>query len=121
MNLDTSENIYDMALISKVKEQTNPKKLKKIIKNLRNLENHNFKKFSSLKAKMLEEEEKETEFKIVAPTTEFKLYFENFKKSNSKLFVNSDIDLGGENTSPAIDDNEKKLKQIDSSDFSEDE
>ena len=36
MSSDLNEKIYDMALISKVKKQTGPKKLKKILKTLRN-------------------------------------------------------------------------------------
>ena len=46
-----NENIYDVTLISKIKEQTGPKKLKKINRSLRNLIEDDVKGFSGLKIK----------------------------------------------------------------------
>ena len=50
-----TENIYDMILISKIKERTGPKKLKNIMKNLRNFAEDDIKEFPGLKFKKLEE------------------------------------------------------------------
>ena len=118
-----NENIYDMALISKIKEQTGPKKLKKIIKNLRNLAEEDVKGFSDLKIKIFEEqkeEEKQPEIIIAAPAFGFQRYLEEFKKQNVKSIVSDDADYEGENTPSTADDIEDE-KQIDSSDFSDDE
>ena len=125
------ENIYDLALISKVKKYAG-KRLKKIVKNLRNLEEQNIKEFSSLKIKVFEEdkeeekeiekeEEKNPEFKIVAPIFGFQHYFKDFKKSDSKSIVNDYAGLEGENTLSTVDDNKEEIKQVGSSDFDSDE
>ena len=117
-----SENIYDMALISKIKEHTGSKKLKKILKNLRKIAEDDIKEFSALKVKVfVEEEEKKPQFKIIAPISGFQNYLEDSKKLNSKTIVNIDIELEGENTSSTFDDYEEEIKQADSSDFVEDE
>ena len=119
----SNEIIYDTNLISKVKKQTDQKKLKKILKNLRNLAEEDLKGFSQLKIKVFEEEKKEEkkpEIIIVAPILGFQYYFEDFKKSTSKQIVNKDVDYKGENTPSTVDDNEEE-NQVDSSDFSEDE
>ena len=118
-----SENIYDMALISKIKEHTGSKKLKKILKNLRKIAEDDIKEFSALKVKVFveEEEEKKPQFKIIAPISGFQNYLEDSKKLNSKTIVNIDIELEGENTSSTFDDYEEEIKQADSSDFVEDE
>ena len=114
-----NENKYNMSLIFKVKKQTGPKKLEKIVKNLKNLEVEDLKEFSELKVKILEEEkkdEKKIEIKVVAPIFGYKNYIEDYKKSNS--IVNSDEEIELEDTPSTINEEEK---QIDSSDFSEDE
>ena len=113
------ENIYDMALISKVKKQTGPKKIKNILKNLRNIAIEDVKEFSELKVKVLKEEKK-PEIKIAAPIFGFQRFFEDFKNSNSKEIINNDAAYEGENTPSTVDDNEEE-KQVDSSDFSDDE
>ena len=115
-----NKNTYDLALISKVKEQTGPKKLKKIIKNLRNLAEEDLKELSKLKVKVMEEEKKQ-EFKLAAPIIGFKYYFEDFKKLNSIPTTKIDIDNEGENTPSTVNDDEEEAKQIDSSDFSADD
>ena len=81
------ENIYDMALISKVKKQTGPKKIKNILKNLRNIAIEDVKEFSELKVKVLKEEKK-PEIKIAAPIFGFQRFFEDFKNLNSKEIIN---------------------------------
>ena len=116
-----NEKIYNMVLISKIKEQTGTKKLKKIIKNLRNIAEEDLKEFCELKIKVFEEEKEEIpKIKIAAPIFGFRHYFEDFKKSNSRKIVNNETNNEGENTPSTINDNEE-VKQIDSSDFSEDE
>ena len=115
-----SKNIYDKALITKIKGRIGPKKLKKIIKYLRDIAEKEVSQFSELKIKIFEEEKK-PEFKIVAPIIGFKHYFEEFKKLNSKRIVNNIIHNEGENTHSTSDGKEEEKKQIDSSDFSEDE
>ena len=105
-----NDNIYDMTLISEIKEQIGPKKLKKITKNLRNIAEYDVKKFSELNIKAIEEKnekEKKPEFKIVAPTIVLQhCIIENFKKPNLKLIFNIDDELEGENSSAVI--NKKK-------------
>ena len=120
MTTELNEKNYNMALISKVKEQTGPKKLKKIIKNLRNLAEEDLKELSKLKVKVMEEEKKQ-EFKLAAPIFGFKYYFEDFKKLNSLPTTKIDIDNEGENTPSTVNDDEEEAKQIDSSDFSADD
>ena len=115
------ENIYNDILNLKIKKQTGHKKLRKILKDLRNVAEEDLKRFSELKIKISEEEkeeEKKSECKIVAPIIGLKYYFEDFKNLNLK--VNNVIDYEGEETPSTIDD-EEELKQIDSSDFSEDD
>ena len=51
-----NKKIYDMALISKIKEHEKLKKLKNIIKNLRNLAQEDVEEFSVLKIKIFKEE-----------------------------------------------------------------
>ena len=82
-----NENDYDFTLISKVKERTSPKKLKKIIKDLKNLEEDDIKEFSELKINIFEEkeDEKEPEFKIIVPIVEIKNYFEEKNQIQNKL------------------------------------
>ena len=82
-----NENDYDMTLISKVKERTSPKKLKKIIKDLKNLEEDDIKEFSELKINIFEEkeDEKEPEFKIIVPIVEIQNYFEEKNQIQNKL------------------------------------
>ena len=123
MVFDSTENIYNESLNLKIKEQTGPKKLKKILKNLRNIAKEELKGFSELKIKISEEEKKEeikSEFKIVAPIIGFQHYFEDFKKINLKSNINN-ADYEGENTPSTVEGDEEELKQIDSSDFSEDD
>ena len=118
-----NEKKYDMALISKIKKQTGSKKLKNIIKNLRNLSKKDIKESSELKIKVFEEEkeeEKKIVFKISAPIIRIQHYIEDFKKLNSKPIINNNIDNEGENA-PSTVDNDEETKQIDSSDFSDDE
>ena len=122
MSSDLNEKIYDMALISKVKKQTGPKKLKKILKTLRKYAEEDLKKSPELKVKILKEdkeEEKKPEFKIVAPVFGFKHYLEDLKKSNS--IVNSNDDHEGEDTPSDVDCIGEPLQQKDSSDFSSEE
>ena len=117
-------NNYDLALISKIKEMKGSKIIKKIARDLRNLEKENTRKLSELKIKIFEEEKeviKEPEFKIIAPIIRIKNYFENLKKSNSNVIVNNNASLEGKNITSIVEDNEEELKQIDSSDFSADE
>ena len=118
-----NEKKYDLALISKIKKQTGSKKLKNIIKNLRNLSKKDIKESSELKIKVFEEEkeeEKKIVFKISAPIIRIQHYIEDFKKLNSKPIINNNIDNEGENA-PSTVDNDEETKQIDSSDFSDDE
>ena len=117
------KNIYDMALISTIKSRTGPKKLKKIIKNLRNLVEDDIKKLSGFKIKIFEEKEEQIkqEFKIIAPIFRFQHYFEDSKKSISKSIVNNDNDLESDKTSSSVNNNEEETKQKDSSDFSSDD
>ena len=117
-----NNKIYNTNLISKIKEKTGPKTLKKIVKYLRNLSKEDVKKFSKLKVKIFEEEktnEKIPEFKIVAPIIGFQHYFEDFKKPNSSSDINTVFDNEGENTPSTVDDNEEEIKQLDSSDISD--
>ena len=120
MIAEVNENNYNMSLISKVKDQTGPKKIKKITKYLRNLAEEDLKEFSKLKVKVMEEEKKQ-EFKLAAPIIGFRYYFEDFKKLNSIPTTKNDVDNEGENTPSTVDDNEEEAKQIESSDFSADE
>ena len=117
------EKIYNMALISKIKKHLGPKKLKKILKNLKSLAKEDLKEFSKLKIKKFktEKEEKKPKLIIVAPIIKFQYYFEDLKKSNSKPTVNNNNGYKGEDTSSEIDDTEEGAKQKDSSDFSSEE
>ena len=123
MNSDTIEIFCNITLTSKNKEQSKSKTLKKISKNLKNLIENDLKECSELKIKIFKEEkeeEKKPEFKIVAPIIGFQHYFEDFKLLNSKQIINNVVDYEGKNTPSTIDDNEE-LKQIDSSDFNDDD
>ena len=118
-----NDNIYDMTLISKVKERTGPKRLRKITRNLKNLSKEDVKKFSELNIKIFEtekEEKKTVEFQISAPIIGAKHYIKQLKKSNPKPIINNYKGHEGENTLYVVDDNEE-VKQIDSSDLSDDE
>ena len=118
-----NENIYDMSLISKIKEQSGTKKLKKITKNLRNLADDDVNKSSKLKIKIFEEkneEEKKSEFKIATPIIGLQQYINESKKFNSNAILKIDNESEAENTPSTVDNNEEE-KQIDSSDFSDDE
>ena len=121
--ISLNENIYDMTLISKVKEHTGSRKLKTIINTLKHLAEEDVKKYSGLKIKKFaekKEEEKKPELKIL-PIIGFQNYFEDYKKHNSRSIVNNDADYVGENTPSTVDDNEKDIKKVSSFDFSEDE
>ena len=118
-----NENIYDVALISKIKKQTGSQKLREIINNLRSLSKEEVKNFYELKIKIFEEEKeniKKPVYKISAPIIRIQHYIEDFKKLNLKSAINNNDDREEENT-PSTVDNEEEFKQIDSSDFSEDE
>ena len=118
-----NEKICNASLISKFKGQTETKKLKKIIKYLRNLSEEDVKKSSELKIKIFKEEkekEKQREFKIIAPIIGFHHYSEDFNNSISKQVKNKDNNYEGD-TPSTVDGNEEELNQIDSSDFSDDE
>ena len=118
MDFVLNENIYNAALISKIKKQTGPK-INIIIKNLRNLVEEDLKGFSKLKIKIFEE--KKPEIIISAPIIGFQYYFEEFKKLNSRQVLNNTIEYEEKNTPSTANDNEEEEKQIDSSDISEDE
>ena len=123
MNSDTIEIFCNITLTSINKVQSKSKKLKKISKNLKNLIESDLKECPELKIKIFKEEkeeEKKPEFKIVAPIIGFQHYFEDFKLLNSKQIINNVVDYEGKNTPSTIDDNEE-LKQIDSSDFNDDD
>ena len=123
MSFFINEKIYNITLISKVKRQTDPKKIKKIINSLKNCTKEDLKKFSELKIKIFEKEKEElqkSEFKIAVPIIGFHHYLEDIKKSNLKQAVNNNDENKVENSSTAYE-SEEEVKQIDSSDFSEDE
>ena len=116
-----NEKIYNIILISKDEEQIRQKKLKKILKILRNITEEDLKEFSELKIKIFEVENINPKIPIAAPIIGFQHYFEDFKKLNSRQIVNNNDDNEDENTLSNVDDNEEEIKQVDSSDFSEDE
>ena len=118
------ENIYNTTLITKVKKNTGSKKLKKIVENLRNLAEEDVKGSSKFKIKIFKEkieEIKTSEFTTSSPVIVFQHYSEDLKKSNSKLIINNNSEWKKENISSTADDNEELTKQIDSSDFSDDD
>ena len=122
MSFFINEKIYNITLISKIKEQTKPKKLKKHLKSLRNLAIEELKEFSELKIKIFKEEkeqEKKPELIIVAPIIGFQHYSEDFKKSNSKSNLSKIVNSVEDNTVSTFDDDKAELKQVDSSDFSD--
>ena len=124
LSIVNNNNIYDSILISKIKKQTGPQKLKKILKNLRNFVEEDLKCSSELKIKIFEKEkneDKKYEILISAPIFGFQHYVEDFNKSYSKKIVNNAINNEGGNTLSTVDNNEEESKQIDSSDFSQDE
>ena len=124
MSFFINEKIYNITLISKVKRQTDPKKIKKKIKNLKNCTKEDLKKFSELKIKIFEKEKEElkkSEFKIAVPIIGFHHYLEDIKKSNLKQTVNNNDENKVESSSSTANESEEEVKQIDSSDFSEDE
>ena len=123
MIIVVNEKTYNMSLISNIKEQVGPKKLKNIIKSLRNFSKEDLKELSNLEIKVIEgekQEEKKPDFKTFTSIIGFQHYCEDFKKSNSISIVNNKILFEGENTPSTVDDNEEELKQIDNSGFSAD-
>ena len=123
MIIVVNEKTYNMSLISNIKEQVGPKKLKNIIKSLRNFSKEDLKELSNLEIKVIEEEkqeEKKPNFKTFTSIIGFQHYSEDFKKSNSISIVNNKILYEGENTPSTVDDNEEESKQIDNSGFSAD-
>ena len=121
MNPVLYKNIYDTVLISKIKKQTGQRKIKKIIKNLKNLVEGDLKESSGLRIKIFVEKKEETkkpEIQIIAPVIGFSHYFEDLQKTNSK---HNEANYDNENTPSTVESNEKDEKQIDSSDLSDDE
>ena len=104
-----NSNIYNMTLISKVKERTGPKNLKKITQNLKNLENVDNKVFPGLKLKKFEEKKEEKfESENADPIIELSHYnIEDFKNFNSRSILNDNDEYDGENISEAIGYNEE--------------
>ena len=99
------ENFYDMNLISNIKERTGPKKLKNIMKNLRNFAEDDVKGFSGLKVKKFEEKIEEVKKPIL-------------KKMSISILDNDDE---VENTPKTFFGNEEGERQIYYSDSSADE
>ena len=119
-----NENFYDMILISKIKEQTGTKKIKKIENNLKNIEIDDIKKLSRFKVKIVAEDnksEKKIRLKTSSPITGLQLYINNYKTSNSQIIVNNNSEPKEDNTPCTADDNKKPLKQVENSDFNDDE
>ena len=119
-----NENFYDMALISKIKEQTEAKKIKKIENNLKNIEKDGIKKLSGFKVKIVAEDneaEKKIRLKTSSPIIELQHYIKDYKTSNSQIIVNNNNEPEEDNTLCTADNNKKELKQIENSDFSDDE
>ena len=119
-----NKDIFKEAFILKTKENAELKRLKKIVNNLKRLAVEDVKGFSKLNIKIFEEEkeeEKKPEFKIVAPIIGFHHYFEDFKKTSSKLSLNNIVDCVEENTCSTVDDEKEELNQVDSSDLSDNE
>ena len=100
-----NENFYDMTLISNIKERTGPKKIKNIMKNLRNFAEDDAKGFSGLKVKNFEEKIEEVKKPVL-------------KKMSISTLYNDDEE---ENSSEIIYDNEEGERQIYSCDSSADE
>ena len=118
------ENIYDMALISKVKERTGPKKIKKITKYLRNLAEEEMKEFSELKIKKFEDKKedlKKLEVNSSTSITKLQNYIGDFKKLKSKSILNNGELYEGENDPSTVDGNDGEMEQIDNSFLSDDE
>ena len=116
-----SENGYKKNLLLKIKKQTKQKKLRKLVNKLRNLALEEIKGFSELKIKIFKEEKKQKkkfEFIIVAPIFGLQHHFEDFKKSKSN--VSNIINFEEDNTFSTVYDDKEELKQVDSSDFSDD-
>ena len=123
MSSAENKNFYDAILNSKIKERTGPKKIRKIVNNLKRIAEDDIQKFSKLKIKIFKEkneEVKKPEFKIATPIIGLQQYIKKFQKSNSKIIFKEDNESEGENTPSTVDNNEEE-KQIDSSDFSDDE
>ena len=117
-----NKNTCNETLISKVKKQTESKKLKKISKYLRNLSEEDVKKAPELKIKVFEEEkeeEKKSEFIIVAPVIGLQYYSEDFKKLNSNTVKNNDVEYDGVSSPSTVDGDKEEINQIDSSDLSD--
>ena len=118
------ENIYDMDLISKIKERTGSKKLKKITKYLRNLAEDEIKEFSELKIKKIEDKKedlKKIEVNNSISDIEFQNYIGDYKKLKSKSILNNGEEYEGENDPSTVDGNDEEMEQIDNSFLSDDE
>ena len=117
-----NKNTCDDTLISKIKVQKGSKKLKKISKYLRNLSEEDVKKAPELKIKVFveeKEEEKKSEFIIVAPVIGLQHFSEDFKKSNYITVKNNYVEYNGESSPSTVDGDKEEINQIDSSDLSD--
>ena len=122
--MSVNENVYDITLILKIKERTGTKKIKKILRNLRNLAEDELKEFSELKINKFGEEKSEiknNKFKNDTSFIEFQHYTEDFKNLNSRSILYNDDEYERVNTPVTSDDNEEEMKQIDNSYFTIDE
>ena len=118
-----NEKVYNKTLISKIKEHTGPKKLKKIINHLRKIAEDDIKESYALKIKIFEEKKEQEvnlELNIDASTIEVKHYTEDLRE-NSRMIVNKDGESEEDNSTCTVNDKNKEFKQIDSSDLSDDE
>ena len=123
------DKIYDINLIYKIKNQIGSKGLKNIRKHLKNLTELDIKECNELKVKTFDDEEeikiveenKKEELKISVPVISLTVLTKYLKKSNSKINKNYKEDEVEENTPSTIIDNDEKIVQIDSSDFSADD
>ena len=123
MSSAANKNFYDVIFNSKIKERADPKKIRKIVNNLKNIAKDDILKFSKLKIKVFKEkneEEKNAEFQIATPIIGLQQYINESKKFNSNAILKIDNESEAENTPSTVDNNEEE-KQIDSSDFSDDE
>ena len=114
MILAINENDYDMTLISEIKKHTGPTKLKKIVEDLKNLEEEDLKEYPELNVEIFEEknpEEKNDEYKNASPTNILQNYTKNFKKLNS--IINNSYENKGLNTTDNNNDEEKQKNNSD--------
>ena len=122
--MSVNENVYDITLILKIKERTGTKKIKKILRNLRNLAEDELKEFSELKINKFGEKKSEiknNKFKNDTSFIEFQHYAEDFKNPSSRSILYNDDEYERVNTPVTSDDNEEEMKQIDNSYFTIDE